>query len=113
MHTPFESWSMGKSLTGMLMGVLIQQGAYELNQPAPVPEWQGDARREIRISGHHANVQWHTDPRASGPGLQPGVGGIRIICIFIPDPTPFSGRRHARSSGRPIPWAGIAIPIPC
>jgi len=51
LHTPLESWSMGKSLTGTLMGVLIQEGAYELWQPAPVPEWQGegDPRSEIRI----------------------------------------------------------------
>jgi CubicO group peptidase (beta-lactamase class C family) len=50
-HTPLESWSMTKSLTGTLMGVLIQQGAYELFQPAPVPEWQseGDPRQAIRI----------------------------------------------------------------
>ena len=50
-HTPLESWSMTKSLTGALMGVLIQQGVYELWQPAPVPEWQGegDPRQEIRI----------------------------------------------------------------
>ena len=50
-HTPLESWSMGKSLTGALMGVLIQQGGYELWQPAPVPEWQseGDPRQSIRI----------------------------------------------------------------
>jgi CubicO group peptidase (beta-lactamase class C family) len=51
MHTPFESWSMGKSLTGTLMGVLIQQGAYDLWQPAPIPEWQApdDPRQAIRI----------------------------------------------------------------
>jgi CubicO group peptidase (beta-lactamase class C family) len=50
-HTPLESWSMGKSLTGTLMGVLIQQGEYELWQSAPVPEWQGegDPRQAIRI----------------------------------------------------------------
>ncbi len=51
-HTPLESWSMGKSLTGALMGVLIQEGAYELWQPAPVPEWyeeEGDIRQQIRI----------------------------------------------------------------
>ena len=43
---------MGKSLTATLMGILIQQGEYELDQPAPIPEWQGegDARSEIRIS---------------------------------------------------------------
>ncbi len=50
-HTPLESWSMGKSLTGALMGVLIEEGEYELWQPAPIPEWQGvgDPRGEIRI----------------------------------------------------------------
>ncbi len=50
-HTPLESWSMGKSLTGALMGVLIHQGAYELWQSAPIPEWQdpGDSRQRIRI----------------------------------------------------------------
>jgi len=52
MHTPLESWSMGKSLTGTLMGVLVQQGVYGLWQPAPIPEWQGDGdpRAEIRIA---------------------------------------------------------------
>ncbi|HSH76102.1 MAG TPA: serine hydrolase [Longimicrobiales bacterium] len=50
-HTPLESWSMTKSLTGTLMGVLIRQGAYDLWQSAPIPEWQtpGDPRQEIRI----------------------------------------------------------------
>ncbi|HSV58486.1 MAG TPA: serine hydrolase [Variovorax sp.] len=50
--TPLESWSMGKSVVGTLMGVLIGQGAYQLDQAAPIPEWQapGDARQSIRIS---------------------------------------------------------------
>ena len=52
MHTALESWSMGKSLTATLMGVLIQQDVYDLWQPAPVPEWQADSdpRAEIRIA---------------------------------------------------------------
>ena len=52
MHTPLESWSMGKSLTGTLVGVLINQGVYELDQAAPIPEWQseGDPRADIRIA---------------------------------------------------------------
>ncbi len=51
-RTPLESWSMGKSLTATLMGVLIRQGVYHLSQPAPIPEWQGrgDPRAEIRIA---------------------------------------------------------------
>ncbi len=50
-HTPLESWSMGKSLTGTLVARLIQMGIYRLDQPAPIPEWQreGDPRRQIRI----------------------------------------------------------------
>ncbi len=50
-HTPLESWSMGKSVTGTLVGRLIQMGVYRLDQPAPIPEWQqtGDPRQEIRI----------------------------------------------------------------
>lgn len=50
-HTPLESWSMGKSLTGTLVARLIQMGTYRLDQPAPIPEWQtpGDPRQRIRI----------------------------------------------------------------
>ena len=52
LHTPLESWSMGKSLTATLMGVLIKQGVYDLLQPAPIPDWQGadDPRAKIRIA---------------------------------------------------------------
>ena len=51
-RTPLESWSMGKSLTATLLGVLIEQGVYNLSQPAPIPEWQsdGDPRARIRIA---------------------------------------------------------------
>src|SRR5438309_9938625 len=51
-RTPLESWSMGKSLTAALLGILIQQGVYALEQPAPIPEWQGedDPRVKIRIA---------------------------------------------------------------
>jgi CubicO group peptidase (beta-lactamase class C family) len=51
-ETPLESWSMGKSLTATLMGILVKQGAYDLWQSAPIPEWQGkdDPRGRIRIA---------------------------------------------------------------
>jgi CubicO group peptidase (beta-lactamase class C family) len=50
--TPLESWSMGKSLSATLLGVLMKQGVYEISQPAPIPEWQtpGDPRAKIRIA---------------------------------------------------------------
>lgn len=53
MHTKLESWSMGKSLTALMLGVLIHQGVYGLDDPAPIPEWyeeEGDPRQKIRIT---------------------------------------------------------------
>jgi len=49
--TPQISWSQGKSITATLIGILIQRGLLELDQPAPIKEWQSedDPRREIRI----------------------------------------------------------------
>ena len=47
-----ESWSMGKSIMGTLIGRLIQMGALTLEQPAPVPEWHkmpNDPRARIRV----------------------------------------------------------------
>jgi CubicO group peptidase (beta-lactamase class C family) len=51
-RTPLESWSMGKSVTATLMGILVKEGVYNLSQPAPIPEWQGegDPRAKIRIA---------------------------------------------------------------
>jgi len=50
-NTALESWSMGKSLSATIMGILIRQGVYRLEQPAPIPQWQGigDGRAKIRI----------------------------------------------------------------
>ena len=47
-----ESWSMGKSITGTLIGLLVRQGALELEDPAAVPEWRKtpeDPRAKIRV----------------------------------------------------------------
>jgi CubicO group peptidase (beta-lactamase class C family) len=48
--TQLESWSMGKSLAATLFGLLVKDGTYTLDQPAPVPLWQkpGDPRSAIR-----------------------------------------------------------------
>jgi CubicO group peptidase (beta-lactamase class C family) len=50
-NTPQISWSQGKSITAALIGVLVQQGAFEVEDPAPVVEWQSpdDPRRQIQI----------------------------------------------------------------
>ena len=49
--TQLESWSMGKTVLASLLGLLVRDGTYRLDQPAPVPAWRGagDPRRAIRI----------------------------------------------------------------
>ncbi len=75
-RTPLESWSMGKSVTAALLGVLIQRGDYGLWQQAPIPEWQtpGDPRAKIRIadllrmsSGLRIRAPYDPDYDPAGP----------------------------------------------
>jgi CubicO group peptidase (beta-lactamase class C family) len=75
-HTPLESWSMTKSLTGTLMGVLIQQGVYDLDQSAPVPEWQeeGDPRQEIKIKDIMRMSSGIRLRNAGDPDFDPALG---------------------------------------
>ena len=40
---------MAKSITHALVGILVRQGKLDIYAPAAVPEWQGDARREITL----------------------------------------------------------------
>jgi CubicO group peptidase (beta-lactamase class C family) len=46
-----QGWSMGKSLTNALVGILVRQGKLDLHAPAPVPEWSapGDPRHAITL----------------------------------------------------------------
>jgi len=48
---PLLGWSMGKSITNALVGILVKEGKLDIMQPAPVSEWQGadDPRRQITI----------------------------------------------------------------
>ena len=50
--TQLESWSMGKSITATLIGILIKDGHFKLDDRAPVAEWQkpDDPRSAITIA---------------------------------------------------------------
>jgi CubicO group peptidase (beta-lactamase class C family) len=43
------SWSMAKSVTQALTGILVEEGRLDLFAPAPVPEWADDERRHITL----------------------------------------------------------------
>jgi CubicO group peptidase (beta-lactamase class C family) len=51
--TQFPSWSMAKSVTHALMGILVRDGQLALNKPAPIDIWQrasNDLRAEITLN---------------------------------------------------------------
>lgn len=49
--TKLPGWSMTKTVTGALIGILAGEGKLSVTNPAPVPEWQsaGDPRHSISI----------------------------------------------------------------
>ena len=40
-------WSMTKSITGTLFGILQKQRKFNIYKPAPIPEWKNDNRKNI------------------------------------------------------------------
>lgn len=49
--TRFISWSMAKTVTAVMIGMLVADGQLRLDAPAPVPRWErtGDPRAEITL----------------------------------------------------------------
>lgn len=50
-NSQFLGWSMAKSITGALVGLLVKEGKLNVTQPAPVKQWQNpeDQRHNITI----------------------------------------------------------------
>ena len=74
--TQLECWSMGKSMTATLFALLVKDGLYKLEDPAPVPDWHkpGDPRDGIKIAD-----------------LMHMSSGLRFIATQDPDYTPDEG----------------------
>jgi CubicO group peptidase (beta-lactamase class C family) len=70
--TQLLGYSMSKSVTSALIGVLVRQGRLALDQPAPVPLWQNpdDPRHAITID----HLLRHTAGLAVGSSLQATLG---------------------------------------
>lgn len=49
--TRFLGWSMSKTVTGVLVGLLVSEGRLHLDNSPPIPRWQrsGDPRAEITV----------------------------------------------------------------
>lgn len=48
-NTVMLGWSMSKSLTSALIGLLVKSGKLTVDAPAPVPEWKGNEKEKITL----------------------------------------------------------------
>jgi CubicO group peptidase (beta-lactamase class C family) len=49
-NTELLGWSASKSIMGTLVGLLVDDGVLKLDEPAPVPEWQGEGDPRAKIT---------------------------------------------------------------
>jgi CubicO group peptidase (beta-lactamase class C family) len=68
-ETRFQSWSMAKTVTQALVGILVRQGRLEVHAAAPVPAWRGagDPRAAITIE-HLLHMTTGLDNADAGEG---------------------------------------------
>ena len=90
--TPLLSWSMAKSVTNALIGILQRKGKLSLKEPAPVPEWQkaGDPRRAITLDQllrMSSGLEW-VEAYDERP-----VSDVNIMLLLKPDMAAFAASK--------------------
>ena len=99
---------MGKSLAATLFALLVKDGTYTLEQPAPVPLWQTAGRSARRDSQHRpaAHERRPEVRRQPGAGLRPArypdhyyiyTGGIDAFDYSITRPQEYPAE-HATAA---------------
>lgn len=60
----FLSWSMAKSFTNALVGIMVKEGKIDINKPLNIPEWQVDDRKNITVNNlmqMNSGLEWNED----------------------------------------------------
>ncbi len=74
-ETPVLGWSMTKTVTGMLIGLLHERNVIDINAPAPIPEWQGTDKANITTT----NILH----MASGLDFNEGYEGLSDVSLML------------------------------
>ena len=62
--TQLLSWSMGKSFTNALVGIMAGDGLVDIYAPLDIPQWQNDARKAITLNNllqMQSGLEWNED----------------------------------------------------
>lgn len=62
--TPLLGWSMSKSVTATLVGILVKKGFWNLDSHIPIKAWQEDERSNIKLGNllnANSGLQWDED----------------------------------------------------
>jgi hypothetical protein len=63
-NTRFLSWSMAKSFTNAMVGILVKQGTLDINEPVGIEEWKSDDRNKITLNNlmqMQSGLKWNED----------------------------------------------------
>jgi CubicO group peptidase (beta-lactamase class C family) len=63
-NTRLLSWSMAKSFTNALVGILVGEGKLDINKPVAIDEWKGDDRSKITLNDllqMQSGLKWNED----------------------------------------------------
>ena len=63
-ETKLLSWSMGKSFTSAIAGIMVGDSLVSLHAPLDIPQWQADERKNITLNNllqMQSGLQWNED----------------------------------------------------
>jgi CubicO group peptidase (beta-lactamase class C family) len=92
-HTPLLSYSVAKSFTNALFGILVRDGRLQVNQPVGAEEWAqpDDARAKITLEDL-LRMQSGMDAAETGSGFDP----VARMEFIEPDMAGYAARRRLK-----------------
>lgn len=90
-NMPMHGWSMTKSITSALIGILVGQDKLSIREPAPVEQWRqpGDPHADITINHllhMSAGFDFHHDMDPAGQRQYALFGGIDSVAYSVACP---------------------------
>ncbi|MBG6110950.1 CubicO group peptidase (beta-lactamase class C family) [Flavobacterium sp. CG_9.10] len=104
-------WSMTKSVTATLFGILQKQGKYDIYKPAPIPQWQKDDRKIITTNDllhMNSGLEWEENYSTICDATNMLFQAKDMTRIQLEKPTAFKPNAHWNySSGTTNLLSGI------